>query len=511
MNSIVATNLRVRGTRLFSLSVKNKDLWRSSGFINGKFLPETDNTFDVRDPSNGALLQKLPRMNSQDASHACSVANDAFHKFKKTTGNERSKILRRMADLMLVHSEDLASIITLESGKPMAESRGEVAYAHSFYEWYAEEARRFSGEIMQAPVKGRRMLSIKQPVGPAGLITPWNFPSAMITRKVGPAIAAGCTVVIKPSEETPLSALALCAIAEMANVPPGVINCLTVGRDEVKGVGLAMCHDQFLRKISFTGSTAVGKWLMRESASTVKKVSLELGGNAPFIVFNDADLEVAANALMFAKFRNAGQACIAANRVLVQEGVYKQFCDLMASKVQSALVLGHGLEKTTTMGPLINSAGLDKVSRHVQDCIRLGAKAITGGSHHHAFNAAGGSFFQPTVLTDVTLAMTPMLEESFGPVCPIMSFKTEDEAIRIANDTTAGLAGYAFTQDLSRAFRVSEGLDFGMVGINEGAISSYIAPFGGVKESGLGREGGVVGLEEYLETKYICLGIKETP
>jgi succinate-semialdehyde dehydrogenase/glutarate-semialdehyde dehydrogenase len=371
--------------RHLSHGLKNEKLWKTSGFVNGKFIPIAGHkTFDVTNPADGSVLAKLPRMTAADCKEACTVANTAFQSWKKTTGNERSKILRKMSDLMLENQEDLARIMALESGKPMAEARGEVLYAQSFYEWYAEEARRTAGEVMQPPVKGRRMLAIKQPVGPAGMITPWNFPSAMITRKVGPALAAGCTVVIKPSEETPMSALALCAIAEMAGVPAGVINCLTVAREEVKEVGEAMCHSELLRKvlfnnywltshdhhihsncfcsqISFTGSTAVGKWLMRESASTVKKVSLELGGNAPFIVFNDADVDVAVQALMFAKFRNAGQACIAANRVFVQEGIYKQFSEKFAAKVKG-LVVGHGTDAKTTMGPLINKGGLDKVS-----------------------------------------------------------------------------------------------------------------------------------------------------
>jgi len=413
-----------------------------------------------------------------------------------------------MSDLMDQYRDDLAMILTLEAGKPLAEAKGEIAYARSFYEIYAEEATRANGSILQSNLRGRRIVTCKQPVGPAALITPWNFPSAMITRKVGPAIAAGCTVLIKPSEETPLSALALCAIAHEAGVPPGVINCLTVGREEVIEVGAALCHNPLLRKLSFTGSTKVGQWLMKESSSTLKRISLELGGNAPFIVFNDADLDVALAALMNSKFRNAGQTCISSNRILVQEGVYDTFSKMVSNKV-SELVCGNGIDKGVTVGPLINDQGLLKVKRQVEDCISKGAIATTGGAVNSDLNAMGGTFFQPTVLTGVTPDMVPFREETFGPVAPLMMFKTEKEAIELANDTEYGLAGYACTRDLARAWRVAEALEFGLVGINEGSISAPHAPFGGMKMSGLGKEGGSWGLDEYLEVKYICMGLGE--
>ncbi|CAE7426936.1 gabD [Symbiodinium microadriaticum] len=399
--------------------------------------------------------------------------------------------------------DDLARIITLECGKPLPEARGEVMYAAGFLEWYAEEAKRMYGDIIPAPVAGpRKYLTTRQAVGPAALITPWNFPSAMITRKIAPAFAAGCTVTIKPAEETPLSALALCVLAQEAGVPDGVMNVVTVTREDVVAVGTQFCHSDYYRKISFTGSTNVGKWLLRESAMSMKRVCLENGGNAPFIIFDDADLDVALRALMAAKFRNAGQACIAANRIYVQDGVYDKFADMLTSKV-STLVCGDGLSAGVTMGPLINEAGVTKVDRQVQDCLAKGAILRCGGSAHTELNAQGGTFYLPTVLTEVTADMQPFLEETFGPVAPLCRFSTEEDVIHQANATRSGLAGYACTSSLSRAWRVAEELEFGLVGINEGAISSEVAPFGGMKDSGLGREGGHQGLEAYLETKYI--------
>ena len=370
---------------------------------------------------------------------------------------------------------------------------------------YAEEATRVHGEVLQPNLPGRRMMTIKQPVGPVALITPWNFPAAMITRKLGPALAAGCTAVIKPAELTPLSALALCAIAHEAGVPAGVVNCLTVGREEVQEVGRALCHHDDLRKISFTGSTPVGKWLYRESADTVKKLSLELGGNAPFIVFDDADIDVAVKALINCKFRNTGQVCIASNRIFVQDGVYDAFATALSAKVQN-IKCGDGFDATNSAGPLINAQGLSKVTSQVDDCVALGASVLLGGSPMQELNDLGGTFYKPTILTGVTPEMAPYREETFGPVAPLFRFTTEEEVIRMANDTPFGLAAYACTSNMSRAFRVSEALESGMVGINEGAISSDSVPFGGVKQSGLGREGGHWGIEEYLEMKYVCFG-----
>eukprot|EP00604_Paraphysomonas_vestita_P003478 CAMPEP_0174819924 /NCGR_PEP_ID=MMETSP1107-20130205/3392_1 /TAXON_ID=36770 /ORGANISM="Paraphysomonas vestita, Strain GFlagA" /LENGTH=416 /DNA_ID=CAMNT_0016034247 /DNA_START=190 /DNA_END=1440 /DNA_ORIENTATION=+ len=407
-----------------------------------------------------------------------------------------------MSDLMHHYIDDLAHIITIEAGKPLAEARGEVLYAASFFEFYGEEAKRIYGDIIPPIIHGRKYLTIKQPVGPAAMITPWNFPSAMITRKLAPALAAGCTATIKPAEETPLSAFAICAIANEAGLPPGVLNVVTVAREDVQSIGKHFCNSHLYRKISFTGSTNVGKWLMQESASTVKKLSLENGGNAPFIVFDDADLELAVKAVLAAKFRNAGQTCVCANRIFVQDSIYDKFADMLTEKV-SAYRCGNGLHSSTTMGPLINRAGLEKTKRHVEDCVSKGAIVRCGGHEHYELNKNGGNFFVPTVLTEVTPAMKPYYEETFGPIAPLFRFKTDKEAIQLANDTRAGLAGYACTSNLSRAFHVAEALECGLVGINEGAISNEVIPFGGMKESGIGREGGRQGIDAFVETKYI--------
>lgn len=497
--------------RLFSSNatpsqIVNKHLWRTAGYINGEFTNgSATEFFDVHNPANGSVIAKLPRMGAKDAETAAQASYDAWQVWKNTTVKERSKVLMKMANLMTHYQEDLATIITLEAGKPLAEARGEVMYAQSFYELYSEEAKRINGDVLPQSVHGRRMLAIRQPVGPAALITPWNFPSAMITRKVGPALAAGCSVAIKPAEETPMSALALCVIAEEAGLPAGIMNCLTVARSEVVDVGTAMCHSPLFRKLSFTGSTPVGKWLMRECATTVKRISLELGGNAPFIVFDDADIETSVTALVNSKFRNAGQTCISSNRVLVQEGVYDAFAAALAARV-TAMQCGDGLTEGSTCGPLINDAAVAKVGRHVEDCVAKGATVLAGGAAPADLNEAGGCFFTPTVMANVTEEMLPCIEETFGPIAPLLKFKTEDEALRIANSTRMGLASYLCTRDLARSWRVSEALEFGMVGVNEGAISADTTPFGGIKESGIGREGGPYGLEEYLEVKYICMG-----
>ena len=490
--------------------LNNRGLWRTEGFINGVWTSgHAKGVFDVLNPANGELLAQLPRMNELDVAEASRVANAAFVEWRKMPAYQRGLGLENMYSLMRRNKDDLALIITLESGKPLAESKGEINYAMSFIELYAEEAKRVHGQLLQPLVKGRRVMTMQQPVGPCALICPWNFPSAMVARKLGPALAAGCTTVIKPADLTPMSALALCVIAEEAGIPPGIVNCLTVAKEEVQAVGAALCHNPLLRKISFTGSTAVGKWLMRESASTVKRLSLELGGNAPFIVFDDADIDTAVSSLISSKFRNAGQMCICSNRIFVQEGIYEAFAKALKSRVR-AIKVGNGLDVGVSMGPLINSAGLDKVSLHVQDCVSKGAKVLVGGEPNARLNAKGGHFFNPTVLTGVTSDMLPWNEETFGPLASLMMFETEDEVLRMANDTPYGLAGYACTKDMSRAWRVAEQLECGLVGINEGAISTADTPFGGIKESGVGREGGAWGIQEYLETKYVCFGgIKE--
>eukprot|EP00981_Chlorochromonas_danica_P000970 scaffold233_cov174-Ochromonas_danica.AAC.10 len=457
-------------------------------------------------PANGKVLAHLPSLHEKEIDQAIQSAHTAWKTWKETTAYERSKILQKISHLMTKYSDDLAAIITLEAGKPTSEAKGEIGYAISFIDFYAEEIKRVHGDTFPSPSRNRRTFTIKQPVGPVGLITPWNFPSAMITRKVAPALAAGCTVVLKPSEETPLSALAMAAICHEAGVPPGVLNIITVGREDVTMAGSRLCHSPLIRKISFTGSTVVGKWLMREASTTVKKVSLELGGNAAFIVFDDADLDIAVQALMLSKFRNAGQACIASNRVFVQQGVYKKFADRLSAAVVANLRCGYGFDAATTVGPLINAQGLNKVHNQVEDCKTKGAKALVGGQPHGNLNALGGFFYEPTVLVDVTKDMLPFTQETFGPIVPLIPFTTEDEVVDLANDTPFGLSAYFCTKDLRRAFHMAERLEAGMVGVNEGAISFAAAPFGGVKESGLGREGGAQGLEEYLEEKYVCIG-----
>lgn len=495
------------GDHSFIDTLQEKWLWQTSPYVNGAFLEvgENEKTFDVINPANGKAIASLPCQGETEVSAAVAAATAAWGTWKHTTAKQRAGILTKMADLMDAHKDDLARIMTLECGKPLAEAKGEIAYANSFFRLYAEEATRIHGEVLQPSMPGRRMMTIKQPVGPVALITPWNFPAAMITRKLAPAIAAGCTAVIKPAEVTPLSALAICAIAHKAGVPSGVVNCLTVGREEVAEVGAALCHHPDVRKLSFTGSTGVGRWLYRECGDTVKKLSLELGGNAPFIVFDDADIDVAVKALINAKFRNTGQTCISSNRIFVQEKIYEKFSNALKDKVKN-IRCGDGFNANNAAGPLINEQGLQKVVSQVQDCVSKGASVLLGGEPIHELNSLGGTFYKPTILTNVNPDMKPYFEETFGPVAPLFKFSTEEEVLAMANDTPFGLAAYAMTTNLSRAFRVSEALEAGMVGINEGAISSDAIPFGGVKQSGLGREGGHWGVEEYLELKYVCMG-----
>lgn len=430
--------MRVTRRCLSGLGLQHPGLVPSLGYIDGVFTAGSasavEHTFEVINPANGKLLAKLPRMTKDDVQSAAKAAYTAWQRNKDATAGERSKYLNKISELMYRYREDLAKVITLEAGKPLAEAKGEVHYAISFVDYYAEECKRIHGETIQPPTRGRRSMTIKQSIGPAVLITPWNFPLAMITRKLAPAIGAGCSAILKPANDTPLSAIAICKIAEEAGVPPGLINCLTVAKEDVQDVGLSLCHSKLIRKLSFTGSTVVGKWLMREASTTVKKVSLELGGNAAFIVFDDADLDLALTTFMQTKFRNAGQACIASNRVLVQAGVYDRFSQMLADTV-AKLKIGDGLSPESTIGPLINAQSLNKVSTHVNDCVSKGAKVLVGGKSDEELNALGGFFFEPTVLTGVTKEMLPYYQETFGPVVPLMKFETEQEAISLANDT----------------------------------------------------------------------------
>ena len=469
-------------------------------YINGQWVESrSGKTFNVYNPADGSLVGEAPDMDGEDTAAAIEAAETAFSEWSKTTARVRSKLLRKWFDLQRKNRDGLAELLTREQGKPVAEAKGEILYGSSFVEWFAEEARRVYGDVIPATAGDTRIITLKQPVGVVAAITPWNFPNAMITRKIAPALAAGCTVVIKPAEDTPLSALALAALAEEAGFPPGVINVVTTSNPAP--VGSVLCSDPRVRKLSFTGSTEVGKLLIRQCADTVKKISMELGGNAPFIVFEDADIDQAVKGAIAAKYRNTGQTCICANRLFVQEGVYEEFSEKFAHAVQEQQV-GQGLESGVSIGPLINQEALEKVERLVGDATNNGAKVLTGGKQH----SLGGTFYEPTVLTGVNPDMDIHKEEIFGPVAPVYSFKTEEEAIEMANNTRYGLAAYFYGRDYARIWRVAEALEFGMVGVNTGLISSAEAPFGGVKESGFGREGSKYGMDEYLEIKYICLG-----
>jgi succinate-semialdehyde dehydrogenase/glutarate-semialdehyde dehydrogenase len=437
-------------------------------------------------------------MGQAETRQAITAAHTAIPDWRNKLAKERAAIMRHWFNLIMENQQDLAMLMTAEQGKPLAESKGEVAYGASFIEWFAEEAKRVYGDVIPEPIPGRRIVVIKQPIGVVGVITPWNFPIAMITRKIAPALAVGCTVVIKPAAVTPFCALALAELAERAGIPKGVINVVT-GRP--KEIGAELTANPLVRKLSFTGSTPIGKSLMAQSASNVQKVSLELGGNAPFIVFDDADIDAAVMGAIASKYRNTGQTCVCANRLLIQEGIYDEFAAKLGQAV-SQLKVGDGLKGETQQGPLINMAAVEKVESHISDAVTQGAKVVCGGQRH----ALGGTFFEPTVLTGVTPTMLIASEETFGPVAPLFRFKTEEEAIALANDTPFGLASYFYTRDLGRAWRVAEGLEYGMVGINEGIISTEVAPFGGIKESGLGREGSKYGIDEYLEIKYVCMG-----
>jgi len=478
--------------------LKNHSLWREACYINGRWIPVNGPSIAVDDPATGDILGRVPKLGQAETAEAIAAADAALPAWRALTAKDRAGRLRRWFDLVMANQDDLARLMTLEQGKPLAESRGEVVYGAAFIEWFAEEGKRAYGDTIPSHAPDKRIVVIKQPVGVVGCITPWNFPIAMITRKVAPALAAGCTVVAKPASQTPFSALALAALAEQAGFPAGVLNVVTGSATEIGG---ELTSNPTVRKISFTGSTAIGKVLMAQCAGTVKKLSLELGGNAPFIVFDDAHLEAAVEGAIVSKYRNTGQTCVCANRLLVQAGIYDRFAAALATAVDK-LKVGSGLDEGVTQGPLIDAAAIEKVDSHVRDALSKGATLLRGGERV----GDGGRFYAPTVLTNVTPKMAIAREETFGPVAPLFRFDTEQEAIALANDTEFGLAAYFYGRDIGRIWRVAEALEYGMVGINTGLISTEVAPFGGVKESGIGREGSRYGLEEYLEVKYLCLG-----
>ncbi|HJU98942.1 MAG TPA: NADP-dependent succinate-semialdehyde dehydrogenase [Burkholderiaceae bacterium] len=481
------------------LTLKDPALLRQQCYINGEWC-DADNgaTVNVVNPATGQVVGTIPHMGAAETARAIDAANRAWPAWRKKSAKERAAVLRKWHDLMLEHADDLALIMTTEQGKPLAEAKGEIGYAASFIEWFAEEGKRVSGDTMQSPWPDRRIVVTKEPIGVCAAITPWNFPSAMITRKVGPALAAGCPIIVKPAELTPFSALALAVLAERAGMPAGVFSVLT---GDSRAIGGEMTSNPVVRKLSFTGSTAVGRLLMQQCAPTIKKLSLELGGNAPFIVFDDADLDAAVEGAIASKYRNAGQTCVCANRLYVQDGIYDAFAAKLVAAV-AKLKVGNGVEPGVTQGPMIEDKAVVKVEEHVADALAKGGRLLAGGQRH----ALGHSFFQPTVIADVTPDMLVAKEETFGPLAPLFRFKTDEEVIAMANDTEFGLAAYFYSRDIGRIWRVAEGLESGMVGVNTGLISNEIAPFGGVKQSGLGREGSKYGIEDYLVIKYICMG-----
>jgi len=483
------------------MKLRNSALLRSTNLIDGKWTSAHGGaTLDVVDPASGLLLGRVPECGVFETRRAIDAANAAWPAWRALTARRRAQLLQVWNQLILDHADDLAQLVTAECGKPLAEAKGEVIYGASFVEWFAEEGKRTYGESIPSPASNTRLLVIKQPIGVCAAITPWNFPLAMITRKVAPALAAGCTVVVKPAESTPLTALALAVLAEEAGFPAGVFNVLTGLPAEIGG---ELCANPLVRKLSFTGSTAVGRRLMAQCAPTIKKLALELGGNAPFIVFDDADVDAAVDGAMVAKYRNTGQTCVCANRFLVQAGVYERFAAKFSEKT-AQLQVGAGGEVGVTQGPLINEAGLAKVEAHVADALGKGARLLCGGARH----ARGGNFYAPTVLADVTRDMLVAREETFGPLAALFRFETEAEALALANDTEFGLAAYFYTRDMGRCWRMGEALEYGMVGINTGLISNEVAPFGGIKQSGVGREGSKYGIEDYLEVKYLCFDIR---
>jgi succinate-semialdehyde dehydrogenase/glutarate-semialdehyde dehydrogenase len=484
-------------------NLHDPQLLRTSAFIAGNWIAaDNGTTVTIHNPANGALLAQVPDMGAKETQRAISAAAAAWPAWRTLTAKQRGKILRTWHDLIVAHADDLALLMTAEQGKPLAEARGEALYAATFVEWFAEEGKRTYGDLIPATCNNQRLLVLKQPIGVCAAITPWNFPCAMITRKVAPALAAGCPVVVKPAEQTPLTALALAVLAERAGFPAGVFNVVTGSAAAAAVIGAELTSNPVVRKLSFTGSTEIGRLLMAQCAPTLKKISLELGGNAPFIVFDDADVDAAVAGAMASKYRNAGQTCVCANRLLVQAGIYEEFAEKLARQV-AELQVGNGIDVGVTQGPLIDQQALEKVEAHVADAVAQGARILAGGKRH----ARGGTFFEPTVLADVTPAMRCAREETFGPVAPLFKFADEAEAIELANATEYGLAAYFYARDLARVWRVAEALEYGMVGVNVGLIANEVAPFGGVKQSGIGREGSRYGIEEYLEIKYVCVGL----
>jgi succinate-semialdehyde dehydrogenase/glutarate-semialdehyde dehydrogenase len=481
------------------MNLKDSSLLKQLCYINGQWMAaDSGKTINVNNPATGAVIGAIPKMGTYETHLAIQAANQAWPAWRAKTAKERAVILRRWFDLMMENQEDLAIIMTAEQGKPLAESRGEIAYAASFIEWFAEEGMRIYGDTIPAHARDKRIIVIKEPIGVCAAITPWNFPAAMITRKAGPALAAGCVMLVKPATATPYSALALAELGERAGLPAGVFSVITGSSAEI---GNEMTSNPIIRKLTFTGSTEVGKQLAAQCAGTMKKVSMELGGNAPFIVFDDADLDSAVDGAIASKYRNAGQTCVCTNRLLVQEGIYDLFAEKLATAV-AKMSVGNGLNVDVQQGPLIDEAAVQKVEEHINDAVSKGARIVLGGKRHDL----GGTFFQPTILCGVTPQMMVAREETFGPVAPLFKFSTDEEAIQMANDTEFGLASYFYTRDIGRVWRVAEALEYGMVGINTGLISTEIAPFGGVKESGIGREGSKYGIEEFVEVKYLCMG-----
>ena len=481
-----------------ALALKDPSLLKTQAYVNGRWI-DGEKTFPVYNPATGELVANVTDLGPSDVAGAVDAAHAAQPAWAAKTGKERAAVLRRWFDLMVENADDLATILTAEMGKPLAEARGEILYGASFIEWFAEEAKRIYGETIPGHQTDKRIVVIRQPVGVVGSITPWNFPNAMIARKVAPALAVGCSFVARPAELTPLSAIAMAVLAERAGVPAGIFNVLP--SSDSAGVGQELCANPKVAKITFTGSTRVGRILMKQCADTIKKMSLELGGNAPFIVFDDADLDAAVEGALIAKYRNGGQTCVCANRIYVQSGIYDAFAAKLAEKVRG-MKIGNGFEEGVTVGPLISEAALKKVEEHVSDALAKGARVLEGGERAEL----GGTFYRPTVLADVTTDMKVAREETFGPVAPLFRFEDEAEAVAMANDTEFGLASYFYSKDLARVWRVAEALESGMVGINTGLISTEVAPFGGIKQSGLGREGSRHGVEDYLELKYLCMG-----
>jgi succinate-semialdehyde dehydrogenase / glutarate-semialdehyde dehydrogenase len=482
-----------------TLLLNDSALFRQQAYIGGRWC-EADNgaSFRVTNPATGEVLAQVPDMGAAETRRAIEAAKAAWPEWRHKTARERANLLRKWHDLMMANLDDLARLMTAEQGKPLAESKGEISYAASFIEWFAEEGKRVYGDTIPSPWNDRRLVVVKEPVGVCCAITPWNFPAAMITRKAGPALAAGCTMVAKPAESTPLSAFALAVLAERAGIPASVFNVLT---GDPKAIGGEMTSNPDVRKITFTGSTEVGRLLMQQSANTIKKISLELGGNAPLIVFDDADLDAAVEGAIISKFRNTGQTCVCANRLYVQDRVYDAFAEKLVAAV-ARLKVGNGFEAGVAQGPLIDEAAVEKVEEHIADAVSKGARVLLGGKRH----SLGGTFFEPTVLADVTSKMKVAREETFGPVAPLFRFNKDEDAVQFSNDTEFGLASYFYSRDVGRIWRVAEGLEYGIVGINTGLISTEVAPFGGVKQSGLGREGSHYGIDEFIELKYLCIG-----